>query len=95
MYIHTYTYTHVHSVLFIMLFPLCRQRSPPHEGIVFLIPPADSSLMEAQKDAVAKRGNISVTNPFTSPDDSENLRSPNDMEMMALSSSKTWVDDYL
>ena len=49
-------------------------------------------MAEAQKDVVAKRAMVSTTNPFTNPDDMEGLGSPNDIEMMALSSR---VDDNL
>ena len=75
------------------LFFLHRQRSPPHEGVVYLISPADSTIAEAQKDVAAKRAMVSTTNPFTIPDDMEGLGNPDDIEMMALSSPKTWVGD--
>ena len=72
---------------------LCRQRSLPRKKIVYVIFPVDSTFAEAQEDMGTKRAVASTTNPFTNPDDMEGLGNPNVMEMVALSSPKTWVDD--
>ena len=89
------SYMYMCAIHYILCSFLHRQRSPPHEGIVYLISPTDSAVAEAQKDVATKRAMVSTTNPFTNLDDMEGLGSPNDMEMIALSSPKTWVDDDL